>query len=66
MVAGTHLLVAAQERLDDAADGRMALVARSFARSRFDADRGITSGETPADEHFDAIVRYASVDPDDL
>ena len=66
VVAGTHLLVAAQERLDDAADGRMALVARSFARSRFDADRGITSGETPADEHFDAIVRYASVDPDDL
>jgi len=66
VVAGTHLLVAAQSRLDDARDGRMALVARSFANSQFETGRGIVTGETPADEHFDAIVRYAQVEPDDL
>ncbi|QCC52369.1 acyl-CoA dehydrogenase family protein [Halapricum salinum] len=66
VVAGTHLLEAAQSRLDEGHDGRMALVARSFVRERFETDRGITSGETPADDHFDAIVRYAPVESSDL
>ncbi|MFW6434956.1 MAG: acyl-CoA dehydrogenase family protein [Halovenus sp.] len=65
VVAGAHLLATAQARLEEG-NGRMVLVARSFVRSRFDRDRGITSGATPADDHFDAIVRYAPVDPASL
>ncbi|MFB6189264.1 MAG: acyl-CoA dehydrogenase family protein [Halapricum sp.] len=68
VVAAAHLLSAAQGRLDRHDDGRMALVARSFVRDRFDTGgvRGITTGETAGDEHFDAIVRYASVESGDL
>jgi acyl-CoA dehydrogenase len=68
VVAGAVLLAEAQQQLDDADDARKALVAESFVRDRFEDDDayGITSGETPGDEHFDAIARYGSVAPETL
>ncbi|MFP9193753.1 acyl-CoA dehydrogenase family protein [Natrialbaceae archaeon A-CW1-1] len=46
-------------------DARIALVARRFVDRHFDdrPARGITSGDRFSLEHFDAIVRYESVDP---
>jgi len=66
VVAAAHLLAAAQHRLETADDAREALVARTFVRPRFgrDGDRGITDGPTVGDNHFDALVQYARVDPD--
>lgn len=65
VVAGALLLSAAQDRIDEAADGRLALVARLFVDDRFgDADAyGVAGGEMPGDEWFDAVARYAPVDP---
>jgi acyl-CoA dehydrogenase len=68
VVAGAVLLAEAQQQIDNAEDARKALVAEWFVRDRFtDEDAyGITSGETPGDESFDAIARYGSVAPDTL
>ncbi|WP_254766141.1 acyl-CoA dehydrogenase family protein [Salinilacihabitans rarus] len=58
------LLAEAHERLADG-DGRLALVARRFVTKELDGReaRGIASGDRVALEHFDAIVRYAPVEP---
>ncbi|WP_340099788.1 acyl-CoA dehydrogenase family protein [Salinibaculum salinum] len=68
VVSGAILVAEAQHQLDEADNARKALVAEWFVRDRFeseDAD-GITSGETPGDDHFDAIARYGSVPPERL
>lgn len=68
VVAAAVLLAEAQWQLDAEEDGRKALVAGWFVRDRFeDSDAyGLTSGECPGDEYFDAIARYGSVSPDTL
>jgi len=59
------LLEQAQERLEDG-DGRLALVATRFVTTELEdrEARGITSGDRLPLEAFDAIVRYAPVEPD--
>ena len=66
--AGAVLLAEAQTAIDDRGDGRLALVARRFVeRALADSEaRGITGGDRFPIEHFDAVVRYASVDPDEI
>jgi len=61
------LLEQAQDQLEDG-DGRLAVVAERFVdRELRDRDaRGITSGDRLPLEQFDAIVRFAPVDPDTL
>jgi acyl-CoA dehydrogenase len=68
VVAGAVLLAEAQQQIADEGNARNTLVAEWFVTDRFgDEDAyGITSGETPGDEHFDAIARYGGVDPDAL
>ncbi len=63
----TLLLDQAQQELDDG-NGRLALVARRFVeRELADRDaRGITSGDRFPIEHFGAVVRFESVEPDAL
>ncbi|MFB6153455.1 MAG: acyl-CoA dehydrogenase family protein, partial [Halodesulfurarchaeum sp.] len=65
---GAILLAKAQERLDADGDGREAVVARLFVEDTLvDRDgRGILDGETLPIEHFDAVVRYAALEPDRL
>ena len=70
---GALLLAEAQAELDgegtaDEPDGRMALVARRFVANELAEEeaRGITGGDRFAMEHFDGVVRYASVAPDEL
>jgi acyl-CoA dehydrogenase len=67
VVAATVLLVEADAALA-AGEARTALVARWFVRDRFDSEDayGLTSGTTPGHDHFDAIARYESVDPEVL
>jgi len=63
------LLVAeAQDRIDAADDGRLAVVADRFVARQFrtDADRGVTDGDRTHLEFYDAIVRYGRVSPDRL
>ena len=61
------LLEQAQTALEDG-DGRTALVAKRFvANELVDSEaRGITDGDRLPLEHFDAIVHFASVEPDVL
>ena len=68
VVTAAVLLEEAQSQLDEAEDARKALVAEWFVRDRFEGEAayGITSGETPGDEQFDAIARYGSVAPETL
>ncbi|EMA55211.1 acyl-CoA dehydrogenase domain-containing protein [Halococcus salifodinae DSM 8989] len=59
------LVKEAQERIDSVDDARKALVAKRFVDTRLcepDA-RGITSDERFSIGQFDAVVRYASVEP---
>ncbi|WP_267639386.1 acyl-CoA dehydrogenase family protein [Haloarchaeobius amylolyticus] len=65
---GSLLLAEAQAEIDAEADARLALVAERFVDRRLrDHDaRGITGGDRFALEHFDAVVRYESVDPETL
>jgi acyl-CoA dehydrogenase len=67
VVCAALLVSEAQASLDDG-DARKALVAKAHVDKQFGVDdvRGITSGETFADDHFDAIARYAHVDPSEL
>jgi len=63
------LLVAqAQDRIDEADDGRLAVVADRFVARHFreSADRGVTDGDRAPLAFDDAVVRYARVDPDEL
>ena len=68
VVTGARLCDHAQHAIEADGDARKALVATWFARTRFGQEdaRGITDGEALPDEHFDAIVRYAAVEPDAL
>ncbi|MCT9096558.1 acyl-CoA dehydrogenase family protein [Haloarchaeobius sp. HME9146] len=65
---GSLLLAEAQSQIDEADDARLALVAERFVdrHLREHDSRGITSGDRFALEHFDAVVRYESVDPETL
>jgi acyl-CoA dehydrogenase len=65
VVAGARLCEHAQHAIDERGDARKALVAEWFAETRFGRPeaRGITDGRALPDEHFDAFVRYAPVDP---
>ncbi|WP_336325911.1 acyl-CoA dehydrogenase family protein [Halovenus sp. HT40] len=64
---GALLLEEAQAELEDG-DGRLALVAQRFIdRELADQDgRGITNGDRFPLEQFDAVVRFASIEPDAL
>jgi acyl-CoA dehydrogenase len=70
VVTAVLLLEEAQSQLDEEGDARKALVAERFIETRFGADEayGVTSGERFAmeDDTFEAIVKYASVEPDAL
>jgi len=68
VVAAAVLVSEAQWAIDEDGDGRKALVADSFVRSRFGDDEayGVTSGDRSGMERFDAIARYARVDPESL
>ncbi|WP_423751099.1 acyl-CoA dehydrogenase family protein [Salinirarus marinus] len=60
------LLAEAQARLDAEGDARKALVAERFVETylRSRSERGITSGDELPIDAFDAIVRYATAEPD--
>ncbi len=63
------LLVAqAQDRVDEADDGRLAVVADRFVARQFrdSPDRGVTDGDRTPLEFDDAIVRYGRVAPERL
>jgi acyl-CoA dehydrogenase len=68
VVTAAVLVHEAEWAIDEDGDGRKALVAESFVRSRFDESEayGVTSGDRLGMEQFDAIARYASVDPTEL
>jgi acyl-CoA dehydrogenase len=70
VVTAALLLAEAQTAIDRDDDGRKALVARRFVRTRFDegAAYGVTSGERFAmeDDVFAAIAHYADVEPASL
>ena len=68
VLAASLLLSRAQEDIDDRNDARKAIIAERFiARELADlADREITSGKAPHLEFFDAVTRYARLDPDQL
>ncbi|MEF8840477.1 MAG: acyl-CoA dehydrogenase family protein [Haloarculaceae archaeon] len=68
VVTAAVLVSEAQWAIDEDGDGRKALVAESFVRSRFGEDEayGVTSGDRSGMERFDAVARYASVDPETL
>ena len=70
VVTASLLLAEAQTAIDRDDDGRKALVARRFVRTRFDegAAYGVTSGERFAmeDDVFAAIAHYADVEPASL
>ncbi|WP_435363773.1 acyl-CoA dehydrogenase family protein [Haloarchaeobius sp. DYHT-AS-18] len=65
---GSLLLAEAQTEIDEADDARLALVAERFVDRHLaqHESRGITGGDRFALEHFDAVVRYESVDPETL
>ncbi|PSP36412.1 acyl-CoA dehydrogenase [Halobacteriales archaeon QH_10_70_21] len=70
VVTAALLLAEARTAIDRDDDGRKALVARRFVRTRFDegAAYGVTSGERFAmeDDVFAAIAHYADVEPASL
>ncbi len=65
VVTASTLLAKGQRRLDDAGDAREAHVAEWFIIDDLASpqDRGIMDGETLPIDHFDALVRYAPLDP---
>ena len=64
-MTSARLCEKAQHAIEADGDAREALVAEWFVETRFGQEeaRGITDGEALPHEHFDAIVRYAPVDP---
>ena len=68
VVTASILLEEAQVAIDQDGDGRKALVAAWFVRETLVSRpaRGITDGDRLPLEGFDAIVRYASIEPDAL
>jgi acyl-CoA dehydrogenase len=67
VVAAALLVAQADDALADG-EGRLALVAEAFVREhlRDDPARGITDGDRFCADHFDALARYAPVDPSTL
>lgn len=67
VVTASLLLTRAQTDLDEG-DGRKAVLTDLFITRELSpsSEKGIGRGETPAMEYFDAIVRYDSIDPDEL
>ncbi|WP_336003155.1 acyl-CoA dehydrogenase family protein [Halorientalis halophila] len=68
VVTAGLLIERAQTAIDEADDGRRALVAEWFVGTRFGQDeaRGITDGEKLPDDYFEEIVRHARLSPDEL
>jgi acyl-CoA dehydrogenase len=68
VVTASLLLSRAQTLLDEKDDARKAVIAELFIRDGLaDAPvRGITNGESLPMEHFDAVVRYDSLDSEQL
>jgi acyl-CoA dehydrogenase len=68
VVTAAVLVSEADWAIEEADDGRKALVAEAFVRSRFgdDTGYGVTSGDRSGTERFDVIARYASVEPASL
>jgi acyl-CoA dehydrogenase len=68
VVTAAILVDEAQQAINTDDDGRKALVARAFVESRFDTRYayGIKSGDRSGMDHFDAVARYARVDPETL
>jgi alkylation response protein AidB-like acyl-CoA dehydrogenase len=66
--AAAELLAMAQRDVEEREDARRVLVAREFVADRFGRReaRGIGDGDRRATESFDALVRYANVDPESL
>jgi acyl-CoA dehydrogenase len=65
VVTAAVLLDQAQQALDDDGDARKAAVAEQFVAThlREQSERGITSPDELHPEVFDAVVRYAALDP---
>jgi acyl-CoA dehydrogenase len=68
VVTGAVLASEAEWAIEERGDGRKALVAEQFVRSRFGDDTayGVTGGDRTGMERFDAIARYANVEPGTL
>jgi acyl-CoA dehydrogenase len=68
VVTASVLVNEAEWAIEERSDGRKAVVAEAFVRSRFGDDTayGVTTGDRSGMERFDAIARYASVDPETL
>ncbi len=62
------LITAAQSRLDEADDAREVVVAETFVADRFEHPdgRGIAESRVPDLDAYDAVVRYARLDPEAL
>jgi acyl-CoA dehydrogenase len=68
VVTAAILLAKAQDRIDAEDDAREAIVARWFIEDRLDVQdgRGILDGDTLPIDHFEAVTRYAKLDPGSL
>jgi len=68
IVTASILLAKAQHRIDEHDDAREGIVATWFVREILESTegRGILDGDTLPIEHFDAVVRYAPLDPGTL
>lgn len=65
VVAASRLLAAAERRLDAHGDLRTAAVAGWFVRERLENGPDAISDTAVDDELFDAVLRYAQLDPSD-
>ena len=65
VVTAAILLAKGQDRIDAEDDAREAIVARWFIEDRLDVQdgRGILDGDTLPIDHFEAVTRYATLDP---
>ncbi|QLD87896.1 acyl-CoA dehydrogenase family protein [Natronomonas salina] len=70
VVTAALLLAEAQSQIDEAGNGRKAMVAKRFVQTRFGTEDayGVTSGERfgMEDDAFAAIAHHAAVDPESL
>ena len=68
VVTASRLLAIAQEHIDENDDARKAVIAGLFISDAFATNeaRGITNGDAAPMKYFDAIIRYDSLDIDQL